>query len=155
LVGGNLSIQILPGHVLITRDPIVDRTPSGLIVLPPHYEELSVWAYVHLHEPGAYWDYWGGEPLLSGCKVVIEKLAGRPFTLHGLDLWLLPEHSILAVLEDNMFRDDLKAEIGKLIDEAVPENTTLTDDNLVAIEQALEDLGELVAEADSDGEPDN
>jgi len=100
LVGGNvLTIQLLPGNVLITRDPIIDTTPSGLIVLPPHYEELSTRAYVHLHEPGGYWEWWGGEPPLTGAWVVIEKLAGRPFTLHGLDLWILPEHSILAVEE--------------------------------------------------------
>jgi hypothetical protein len=59
-------------------------------------------------------------------------------------------------LEDNMFRDELKEEVGKLIDSVVPENTTLTDDDLVGIENALEDLGELVAEADKeDGDPAN
>lgn len=49
-----------------------------------------------------------------------------------------------------MFRDELKEEVGKLIDSVVAENTTLTDNDLIAIENALEDLGELVAEADKD-----
>jgi hypothetical protein len=96
LVGG---ISILPGHVLITRDPIVQRTASGLW-LPPHHEELSSYGYVHLHEPGGYWAHWGGEPPLTGRRVVIEKLSGRPLTINSLDLWLLPEHSILAVEEE-------------------------------------------------------
>jgi hypothetical protein len=56
-----------------------------------------------------------------------------------------------------VFRDELKTEIGNLIDSVMPENTTLTDDNLVSIEQALEDLGEIVAAADDDddGDPSN
>ena len=98
-MGGNSpSIQILPGYVLLSRDPLIKVTPAG-IILPPHGEELSTRAYVHLHEPGGYWSWWGGEPPLTGAWVVIEKLAGRPFTLHGLELWLFPEHSILAVEE--------------------------------------------------------
>lgn len=97
-----MNISIFPGKVLVSRAPIIDKTHGG-IVLPPMRQEVAVHAYVHLHEPGAYWDYWGGESPLNGRTVIIEKWAGRPVFLSSgakrLELWILPEESILAVEE--------------------------------------------------------
>lgn len=97
-----MNIQIFPGKVLVSRAPVITQTHSG-IVLPSMRTQVAVHAYVHLHEPGPYWDYWGGESPLTGRTVIIEKWAGRPLWLSSgekrLELWLLPEESILGIQE--------------------------------------------------------
>lgn len=49
-----------------------------------------------------------------------------------------------------MKRDALKAEISNLIDETIPENKELTEDDVADIEGALQDLGEIALAGESE-----
>jgi hypothetical protein len=159
--GSSVNLSIFPGHVLVARDPIITRTHHG-VVLPEHGEQIAVRGLCLLHEPGMYWDHWGGEDNLRGARIVFEKWAGRPLFLRGpysksMEVWLMPEEAILGIEEADVKRDDLKTEIGSLIDSVVDTNRELTEDDVVEIEAQLENVADIVEGVDEDesDEPDD
>lgn len=98
-----MNLTLFPGKVLVARDPMIARSHKG-IWFSDREQKLAAEGLCVLHEPGSYWDFWGGEAPLTGRRITFVKFAGRPVFLigpggQGLELWVLPEDCILAVEE--------------------------------------------------------
>lgn len=99
-----MKLSVLPGRLLITRDPDVDCGMHGGVLL--HYPQdthSEEWAperraqtcYCHLHEPSASWD----EEPLTGKRLLVTKWSDKEFTLEEKTFSIITEYDILAVLE--------------------------------------------------------
>jgi co-chaperonin GroES (HSP10) len=96
-----MELEMLPGKMLVSRDPIEDRSAGG-IIYPDLSQKLACTGVCHLHTPGDYWTYWEGpeHPGLGGRRVAFEKWGGRPLTIQGIEFWIIPETSCLGVEEE-------------------------------------------------------
>lgn len=89
------DISMLPGRLLIQREPDHTMSNSGLLHLPDVEHVRASLAYVHLHEPLAL------EENLSGRRVVVLKWNGKHLELSGAKFEVITEGAVLAILEDD------------------------------------------------------
>jgi co-chaperonin GroES (HSP10) len=86
-------VRPLLGHMIISKARKV--TMHGTLTLPDTGHKLSQRAFCHLHRATARF----GEDL-TGQWILVDKFAGRRFTLRDTEFWIVPEQSCLAILED-------------------------------------------------------
>lgn len=82
--------MLLPGRVLLTRDPPALRYSSGLFRVDKTYADTG---HVLLHEPRAL------DEDLTGKRVVFAKWSGKDFEWRGTTLTVLTEGAVLAVID--------------------------------------------------------
>jgi hypothetical protein len=70
-------------------------TMHGRLILPHSGYKLAQRAFCHLHRATVRF----GEDL-TGQWVLVDKFAGRRFTLRDTEFWIVPEQSCLAILEE-------------------------------------------------------
>ncbi len=87
------TLSVLPGRLLVTRDPLEERTASGRIILPANERKVAATGFCHLHEPV-------GVENLTGKRIVFERWTWRTFTLDGHEFTIVREGAVLAVEDE-------------------------------------------------------
>jgi co-chaperonin GroES (HSP10) len=146
-----VSLSVLPGNVLLSRDPDITQSDGG-ILYPDTAHKKAVFGIVHLHCPSGAWV---GRSLTNR-RVAFVKYGGRRFQFEGYTFELLSEDDILATVgEQRMTRDELIKEVGEYIRSQHPTDRELTNDEITDLDvnSVLEDLAEP-DEEESDDTPD-
>jgi len=134
-----MNITLLPGHLLVVKDPPTTESAGG-IAYPDVETIYPTSAYVHIHEKG-------GEIAedLTHRRIIFAKFAERDFEWKGTTFSVVAEAAVLAVWSRRMNKEELKAEIGKFIDENVTEESGEVD-----LDEAGTDIANFIDELDGD-----
>lgn len=93
------SLRPLLGQMIVSkaRKVTTHQVPGSraTLILPDTAHKLAQRAFCHLHRA----TFRFGEDL-TGQWVLVDKFAGRRFTLRDTEFWILPEGSCLAILEE-------------------------------------------------------
>lgn len=143
-------LRPLPGFLLVSRDPDIDRT--GLIYHPDVEKRRSQSGFVHLHNVSGFWDY----PSLTNKHILYSKYAEREFTLGGRTFCTVDERDVLAVFlrRSNMQKSTFLEEINKKLGEV--EGDELSANDLTALADEVVAMSEVEGDLeDEDGQPDD
>ena len=97
-----LDLTLRRGTLLLTRDPWIRTIQTGPVelIMPEGLQQVAPTGFVHHHEPSDWWIH-QGEESLTGKRILFDKWSPQSFTWEGVEFWVLPEQTVLAVYVEN------------------------------------------------------